>query len=67
MAIAIVLVIVLALMILWQRRRLLSAGKDFGATDFQRDYEPPEERSDSPRFQSGYDRPDDGADDPRRR
>ena len=43
MAVAIVLVIVLALMILWQRRRLLSAGKDFGAEDFQRDYERPDD------------------------
>ena len=51
MAIAIVLVVVLALMILWQRRRLLAAGKDFGANDWQSDYE----------------RPDDDADDPRRR
>ena len=50
MAIAIALVIVLVLMILWQRRRLLSAGKDFGAKDFQ----------------SHYERPDDDVDDPRR-
>jgi len=67
MAIAIVLVIILALMILWQRRRLLSAGRDFGANDFQSDYERPGQRSDGSEFQSGYDRPDDGADDPRLR
>ena len=65
MAIAIVLVIVLALMILWQRRRLLAAGKDFGANEFQSDYERPDQRSDTSEFQQGYDRPDDGADDPR--
>ena len=51
MAVAIVLVIVLALMILWQRKRLLAAGRDFGAKDFYQDYE----------------RPDEGADDQRRR
>jgi hypothetical protein len=51
MAVAIVLVIVLALMILWQRQRLLAAGKDFGAGDIGREYE----------------RPDDDADDPSRR
>jgi hypothetical protein len=55
MAIAIVLVFVLALMILWQRQRLLAAGKDFGATDFQSDYERPEDDADT------------DADDPRRR
>lgn len=43
MAVAIVLVIVLALMILWQRQRLLAAGRDFGASDFQSDYERPED------------------------
>lgn len=46
MAIAIVLVIVLGLMILWQRKRLLSAGRDFGAKDFQRDYERPDDEAD---------------------
>jgi hypothetical protein len=55
MAVAIVLVVVLALMILWQRQRLLAAGKDFGAKDFQSDYERPED-------EAGTD-----ADDPRRR
>jgi hypothetical protein len=55
-AIAIVLVIVLVLMILWQRRRLLSAGRDFGAKDFQSDYERPDADADGA-----------GADDPSRR
>ena len=49
MVMAIVLVIVLALMILWQRRRLLSAGRDFGVKDFQRDYERPGDDADDPR------------------
>jgi hypothetical protein len=66
MVIAIVVVIVLALMILWQRKRLLSAGRDFGANEFQSDYERPDQRPNGSEFQSGYDRPDD-ADDPRRR
>ena len=55
MAIAIVLVIVLALMILWQRQRLIAAGRDFGAKDFQSGYERPEGEADT------------DADDPRRR
>ena len=68
MAVAIVLVIVLALMILWQRQRLLSAGRDFGANEFQSDYEPPDAAHTGPgEFQSHYDRPDDGVDDPRTR
>ena len=46
MAVAIVLVIVLALMILWQRQRLLSAGKDFGATDAGRGHRRPEDDAD---------------------
>jgi hypothetical protein len=61
MAIAIVLVIILALMILWQRQRLLSATREFGPKDFQSDYERPDyERPD-------YERPDDDADDTSRR
>jgi hypothetical protein len=67
MVIAIVLVIVLALMILWQRQRLLSAGRDFGAKDFQSDYERPDQETNGSEFKSGYDRPDDAADDPRGR
>jgi hypothetical protein len=47
MAVAIILVIVLALMILWQRQRLLAASKDFGPKDFQSDYERPDGDADT--------------------
>ena len=46
--VAIAIVVVLAVMILWQRQRLLSSGRKFGPDDFQHDYEPPDDDADGP-------------------